>query len=272
MSIKAIYLPHLRRSVFLGGRRRPAPDAKKLKLSKYLCPGPALPPPPSALDLSAAGQPGLSNVFLNDRLGCCVIAAGAHIVALETGNAGAEFVYTDGEITENYSAIGGYVPGDPSTDNGCDEVTAFQYWQKTGFANGTKLAAWFSLDPTNQAEIATAAWLTENLFFGCELPDAWLSPFPSAPGFVWDVATPDPSNGHAFMCPAKFDPSGVQVDTWGLIGTITWAAVAALCAPGAGGELYALLTPDQLAKATQKAPNGLDWASLQADLAALRAA
>ena len=79
-------------------------------------------------------------------LGDCVIAGGYHVEAVWTGNAGQLFTATDAQIVADYGAIGGYVPGDPSTDNGCDEQTAFNYWTKTGFANGTTLAGWLAVD------------------------------------------------------------------------------------------------------------------------------
>jgi hypothetical protein len=113
-----------------------------------------------------------------------------------------------------------------------------------------------------------AMYLFENLYFGIELPDAWISPFPSASGFVWDVGTPDPENGHCIMG-VGYGPQGVKVDSWGLFGTLTWKAIAALCTQNGGGELYVMITPDQLAKGQTKAPNGIDWASLCADFNAM---
>lgn len=245
------------------GRRRPAEGHFKLCLKDYLQTS-ELPPPPPECDYGVAAASCLSNVFMNDVLGDCVIAAIAHICGVETGNAGDLFTYTQEQIIAAYSAIGGYVPGDPSTDNGCDEVTALNYLVSNGFANGTKLSGWLVLDATNQVEIQLAMYLFENLFFGVELPDGWISPFPSSSGFIWDSAAPDENNGHAF-CGVGYNGLGVRIDTWGLIGTVTWAAINSLCTGSAGGQLYVLLTPDQIAKATAKSPAGLDWATLQAD-------
>ena len=39
----------------------------------------------------------------------------------------------------------------------------------------------------------------------------------------------------------------------------------------AGGELYAVLSPDQLARGQQRAPNGIAWSNLIADFDALAA-
>ena len=51
--------------------------------------------------------------------------------------------------------------------------------------------------------------------------------------------------------------------------TVTWAALAALGVPSAGGELWVMLTPDQLAKGASKAPNSVAWADLIADFDAI---
>jgi hypothetical protein len=264
--MKTAIAPHLVKF----GRRRPKQRAR-LQLSKYLraaegCPSWAAIPVPETCDYSPAGQPALSNVYLNDQLGDCVIAAGYHLVALETGNAGAVWTASNTQIIADYSAIGGYKPGDPSTDQGCDEQTAFAYWGKTGWADGSVLQGYVGVDASNQAEIQAAMYLFENLFFGMELPDAWISPFPSNSGFVWDAGTPNPDNGHAFIG-TGYDAIGVQIDTWGLEGTITWAAIAALCKDG--GELYTLLSPDQIEQGRTLAPNGLDWLALTRDFESL---
>ena len=105
----------------------------------------------------------------------------------------------------------------------------------------------------------------ENVYFGVELPDEWISPMPSSSGFVWDLAgAPDQNNGHCFVG-VGYTAQGVQIDTWGMIGTITWAAIAKYATTAGEGELYTVLGPDGIAKATKKAPNGFDWSQLVAD-------
>src|SRR6185437_4913523 len=125
---------------------------------------------------TTAAQASLSQVYLNDQLGDCVIAAIAHIVGVLTGNAngGNPFIYTNDQITALYSAIGGYVPGNSSTDNGCDEQTALNYWMQHGAPDGShQIAGWLSVNPEDPNEYKAAMWLFENLFFGMELPDVW---------------------------------------------------------------------------------------------------
>jgi hypothetical protein len=268
MAVKQVFIPHLNKHVKLG-RKRPVAKCPRLHLKNYLVPEIAA--PPSSCDYSSKAMTSLSNIYLNDTYGDCVIAGGYHVVGVETGNAdgGSPFVATNSQIIADYSAIGGFDPKNPeATDNGCDEQTALNYWTQHGFANGTKLIGWMAVDATNEKEVMQAMYLFENLYFGIELPDAWVNPFPSGNNFTWDDGPPDPNNGHCIMG-VGYNAHGVQVDTWGLIGTLTWKAIAHLCSGNGGGELYVMLSPDQLAKGQAKAPNGVAWSDLLADFQAM---
>ncbi len=249
------------------GRTRP-PLKRKMHLHDYRLAN-VLPTPPDTCSYAPAAAPALGQVYLNDSLGDCVIAGIAHLVGVFTGNAGqTPQQFTDAQITGMYSAIGGYVPGDESTDNGCDERTAMAYWQQQGAPAGVnKISGWVSIDGTQIQRIKSALWLFENLVFGVELPDKWVNPFPAKPGFVWDVAgRANPDNGHCFVGVGYTD-QGVIIDSWGMLGIITWTAIVAYATQSGSGELYSVLTPQILARATSKAPNGYDWSELQADFA-----
>lgn len=261
---KVIHVTHPAFSQVVFGRKRPSPFTPKLHLKNYLLHA-NLAAPPASVSYASKASASLSQMYLNDQLGDCVIAGGYHVVGTTTGNAtGTPFIATQNQIIADYSAIGGYVPGDPNTDNGCDEQTALNYWKSHGFADGTKIAGWLAVDATNVTEVMQAMYLFENLFFGLELPDAWVNPFPSSSGFTWNDGTPDPNNGHCVVG-VGYNAQGVQIDTWGMIGTMTWAAVSHLCSAAGGGELYVMLTPDMIAKGQTVAPNGLNWYQLATD-------
>lgn len=248
------------------GRIRPVAPGPHIRLSSYL--RQTLPAPPLSCDYSAKAVMSLRNIYDNDTLGCCVIASRYHGVGTATGNAGDEFSATSAQIIKDYSAIGGYVPGNAATDQGCDEVTAQNYWLKNGYANGTKPLGYVSIDASNQVELQTAIWLFESADICIELPDAWVSPFPSSDGFIWGVAAANPNNGH---CVQGYGYSliGTLIDSWGLYGTITWTAMAALAVSKVYGSCYAVLTPDLLAKGAAKCPNGIAWADLINDFDAM---
>lgn len=245
------------------GRKRPNPNRVRCYLHSYVTP--ELPTPPASCDYSSKAIDVLRDMMLNDRLGDCVIAGGYHLIALQTGNAsGDPFHATEKEIVGDYHSIGGYVPGRPDTDNGCDEVTALNFWKDHGFADDSKILGHLNINASNQHAVKSAMWLFENLVFGIELPDEWISPFPSADGFVWDVAgPPNPLNGHCVVG-VGYNDRGVIVDSWGLLGVITWAALAKYCTLPMG-ELHVALFADQIAKGQEKAPNGFKWDELIAD-------
>jgi hypothetical protein len=273
MAAKVLVHPVTGKTVRLG-RNRPRARSPRLKLRNYLMR--ALAPPPASRDYTPASQAALAEMYMNDTLGDCVIAGIGHVVGVLTSNAGDPFLYTDDQIVALYSAIGGYDPsqtqpdGSNPTDNGCDEETALNYWQNNGAPAGShQIAGSISIDPTNQEEIQTALYLFENLYFGIELPDAWINPFPSAAGFIWDVAgDPDPENGHCVIG-ACYDYTGVGIDSWGMLGMITYAAIAQYCAQSANGALYSVISEDSIALATAKAPTGFDWSQLTADFDSL---
>jgi hypothetical protein len=252
-------------------------------MKTYLAKAAAVAPPPAQQDYSPSAMTQLNNIYLNNQLGDCVIAAGYHMVAVATGNAGGPaFTASNAQIIADYGKIGGYDPnaplvnGENPTDQGCDELTALNYWCQKGFANGTKGAAWIAIDASDRNQLATAAYLFENVFLTLDLPDAFFGPnggqnAPTASGFTWDAAgPPNPADGHAIVG-VGYNTTGVKIDTWGMLGTMTWAAIAQYCTESAGGGAYAMLTPDILLKGQQKSPAGIDWNSLLDDIDALGA-
>lgn len=244
------------------GRNRPVAIGPRLSIKNYVIKT----APPPTWDYTVGSESALAEMYMNDDLGDCVIAGMAHLEGVFTHiSQGASVIFTSKDIISMYSAIGGYVPGKPKTDNGCDEQTALAYWQKHGFL-GHKIAGSLAIDATSQHQCTMACWLFANLFFGIDLPDAWVSPAPSASGFVWDVAgPPNPDNGHCVVSAKGAIADGLVIETWGMHGLLTWKAVAKYCSDKAGGDLYTVLTPEIIKKATALSPYGFNWGQLQYD-------
>ena len=132
--------------------------------------------PPASVDYSKPAAKALSQMYLNNQLGDCVIAGIGHVVGVLTAGAGAPFIYTNQQIVQLYSAIGGYVPGNPATDQGCDEQTALNYWENNGAPAGSnRIAGWLAVNGADPTEYRTALWLFENLYLGLDLPDRFTS-------------------------------------------------------------------------------------------------
>ena len=172
-------------------------------------------------------------------------------------------LFSDQQIEQAYSAWSGYIIGNAATDQGTDEATALRLWQTNGFC-GHRIAGSISVDPSNLDLQKLAIYVFENLMFGVNLPDKWISPFPFSNGFVWDVAgEPDPENGHCFGS-SKYDKE-IYIDEWGIEGTITPAAVEKYASSSAGGSLYSVVTKESLIRGSLRAPNNLDWDQLILD-------
>lgn len=266
--MKQIFSPHHGHSLIIGGRRRRISKGPRVRLASYLDMK-ALPPAPDC-NYTPKAQ-GLGDVLANDRLGDCTCAGVGHIIDLVTGAADSPVRVSEEQIIALYEAACGYNPNCPSSDQGGDEYSVLDYMCEKGLdgAGLHKFDASVLVDGTNKEEVRAAMWLFGNLYFGVGLPDAWLSPFPSGPGFTWGVAgAADENNGHCFVGVGS-STSGVEIDTWGLLGTITYDAIAAYASDKGGGELHTVLTCDWFSRATQLAPSGFAYKDLAADLIAL---
>ncbi len=249
------------------GRKRPGPRGPRFKLKNYLLR--AFPSPPDRCDYTLLASSALSQVYMNNTLGDCVIAMMAHVEDVWQGNSGGvPNIFTNGQIEAEYASIGGYVVGDDSTDNGCDEVTALNSWQRYGFSGLPPIQAWVQVDGSDSLEYRTAIYLFENILFGMELPDAWVQSMPQGSGFTWDAAgAPNPNNGHAFPA-CKYDAFNgcVYNETWGLQGILTDRAIAQYTTAQSQGAVYTALSPEILVRAQQRAPNGFNWTQLLSDI------
>lgn len=243
------------------GRIRPKARPQCLRFAAYYDKSKDVSPPPTSVDYSAKASASLSRMYLNDTYGDCVIAGKGHNLGIWTGNeSGTAAVATDQEIYQQYQTICG--PG----DNGCVITDVLDYVKAHGFtAAGKKypIDGYVSIDFTNKLEVQVATDLFGALTIGINLPNAWTN---SGPGVVWDTTNSQIVGGHDVTI-YGYNEQGVLISTWGSVGTVlTWAALAN------NGvwveEMYAILSPDWTSNANL-APNGVDAATLAADLAKL---
>jgi hypothetical protein len=247
------------------GRNRPIARPLRFALNNYL--RRSLPPAPKeSKDLVMPARDSLLRVYMNDKLGCCTASTAFHIEYLLLAAAGQPAIGDDNDVVRFYAGSTGYVPGKPDTDKGGDEQTVLNYWRENGIVQGRrKIAGHVLVDAGNQEELQSSLWLFENLYFGIEMPASWATKQPQQSGFVWDIdGPPDFRYGHAFAG-IGYDERGVFISTWGMVGLITWRAIAYYGKRGAGGEIHTVLSPDSLVRATKKTPHGFDWSQLVAD-------
>jgi hypothetical protein len=236
------------------GRKAVITDSRTLKLAKYI--STALPAPPPARDWTK----GIANwgMMLNDKLGCCTIAAVAHAVQVFSANTASEVTVPDAQVLQYYEQWDGYKPSEPNTDSGGVELNVLTNWQKSAFGVH-KLIAYADPAYTNLEQIRQAISLFGGVYIGVSLP------ITAQTQTVWDVvpnggesAKPGSWGGHAVFVP-KYDADGFTCITWGELKTMTVAFWNAYV-----DEAHALLSHDWLAK--KGSPSGFKLAELKTDL------
>lgn len=197
-------------------------------------------------------------IFLNDQCGDCVCADSAHQVMLHTANGGTIVIPTDNDVLAMYEAVGGYKPGDPSTDQGCDETAACAYLGKVGLS-GQRSAGSAMVDPANADHLKWSVQLFGACRLGITVTDAMQTAFDS--GQPWDTFTGKVEGGHDVPI-VKYDAEYAYVVTWGTLQPVSWALLAQ---SQFLQEAHAEVWPG-FVTAGGTAPNGFDLPSLLADL------
>lgn len=239
-------------------------DSRTLRLSRYFMP--QLPEPPEKCEWSKR-VPDFP-MYANDEIGDCAIAGPAHQVQTWTHNDddSPDFNPTDEQVISGYSRCGGFVPGNPATDNGCVMLDVMKIWRHEGLF-GRKIGAFASVEPLDHQTVCQAIWLFGGLSVGLSLPLAAMGMrFWDAPsGFHrrrrrWQRGS---WGGHEVQA-VDYGPDGIGIVTWGGLMLMSWSFLDVYC-----DELFAAISPDWLG-ADGKAPNEFDGASLLADLQAIR--
>jgi hypothetical protein len=175
--------------------------------------------------------------------------------------------FTTQNALDLYSAITGYNPADPNTDQGTAWTDALAYWQATGVpipgeSEPDKILGWAAFDYTNPVALNQAIDLFGASLNGHQVTQSMENQFNAS--LPWNA----PFNG------AVLGGHGTPYLGFGRLGRtlITWAArqQTDLSFPSIMDEAYVVVTPSWLSSA-QETPLGIDVDSLTADLAAIKA-
>jgi flagellar hook protein FlgE len=204
----------------------------------------------------------------NDKYGDCVLAGAGHEHMLwlrEAGHTEAEVtsLFTEKAALKNYSAVTGFNPDDPDTDQGTDMAQAASYRRKTGYidskGNRHKIGAYVDLDPGNITELWYAAWLFDGVGIGVNFPSQWMDAFNKGSKGLWDhVSRPKLEGGHYIT----------GVGRHGNLNIVTWADDHPRLTPRG----YAQFNDQTIAYASAEKlvsgrdDNGFDWPGLLAAL------
>ena len=277
------------------GKRAPRHDPRTLKMARYST---ALPDPPLVCNLTDK----ITNLgpMLNNDLGDCTCAAIGHVVQAWTAEKGAQVILPDSDILAAYEGACGYVPGDPSTDQGGVELDVLNYYRKTG-VGGHFLSAYMALQiqPSQSMKksphskglwgwLAAAEDETEKLFgrkkpvvramlpelerqlkqavyyFGAVYIGVEL-PKTAEDQEIWDVVSLDgdgaPGSWGGHAVPiVAYDEQYFYVISWGTLMKVTPPFLAEYMSEG-----YPLLSKDILGP-NGKSPQGFDLVALTNDL------
>lgn len=243
------------------GKKPARPGAVKLKLSTYLDTS-ALPTPPDEF-----GHEGLVSDWLmlgNDTLGDCVIAGALHEHMLWNAEAGKPINVNDACAVRNYSAITGYNPAIPSSDQGTDITVAAEYRRTTGLVDADgivhKIGAYVALDPGDLTQLWYALYLFDGVGIGVELPSQWMDAFNA--GRPWDAVTRPSIEGGHYISGAAKRAGNATVISWGRGVQLTPAGYQQF-----NDETLAYLSEEKLVNG--KSLEGFDLDQLRADLDAL---
>lgn len=217
-------------------------------------------PPPASMDYT--GRVHNWPIMLNDRLGDCAIATVGHLIELYTSyTKPSPVIMTDQEIVSMYSAVGGYNPDDPSTDQGCVISEVLNYWLNQGAQTPSyldKIAGYARINVNDPCELKYALWWFGGVYIGVNLPKAWQtttswSMLPDTSG----NNAPGSWGGHAIPV-AAYSDAGVTVISWGTEIFMEWEAYHTYC-----DEAWAVISPDFINQ-NGVTPANFDWTYLLA--------
>lgn len=163
-------------------------------------------------------------MYLNDSIGDCTIAMTGHqIEAWTKYGQGTTQEITNAQVLTAYEAVSGYVPGNPSTDNGAVLQDVLNYWRNTGIG-GHKIVAFAQVDVSNLIEVHSAIHYFGSISVGVNFPTQAMNQFNAHQ--PWSVVPGDTiEGGHAIHVGAYNNPANeLTCITWGAeqIITLPW--------------------------------------------------
>lgn len=244
------------------GRKPFIAKEKDFKYAKYRAVGTA----PSAVPIPFG--PGATiddwDMLGNDRYGNCVFAGTAHAVMLWTAEGRKPATFDTKSVNSDYSAVTGFNPEDPSTDNGTYIRDALDYGRKVGYVDAKgvkhKIGAFLLLDRFTLSDVLEATYLFSAVSLGINVTQAAMDQFYA--GQPWTVVEGTYVIGGHHVELIAFDGTWLTVVTWGKEQKMSIEFFARYCA-----EAWLKLSEEFLFNGLS--PDGFDLAKLQADILAL---
>lgn len=237
------------------GKLPARPGAVKLKFSDYK----TLPTyPVSEKPVNLVWQ-----MLGNDNYGDCVWAGAGHETMSWNHEANKTIVFSDKSVLSDYSAVTGFNPNDPNSDQGTDMQVAASYRLKTGVLDSTgtrhKVGAYVAVALSNIPQIKEAIYLLGAVGVGIQFPSYAMDQFNQ--GKPWSVKSGPIDGGH-YVPAIGYDSHYLYVVTWGKIQKMSWGFYKKYA-----DEVIAYLSYEFLSGG--KSLEGFNLAQLQSDLSSL---
>lgn len=175
--------------------------------------------PPATLDRYSAVPGDSWGMDGNDSVGDCTCADVDHEIKADQVAAGnTEVSSTVDEVLAAYSAITGYNPDDPNSDQGAEMQDVRSYWQKTGFRLGGQPHKILLFAEVAHSNTNLIKWCLDQfgaLGLGVNLPASAQDQFNA--GQPWTVEQGSPIEGGHAIALVGYDADWWYIVTWGRV-------------------------------------------------------
>jgi hypothetical protein len=157
----------------------------------------------------------------NDQYGDCVEAGGPHQVMYMEKDAGnPQSTFTTATSLSDYSAVTGFNPNDPNSDQGTDMADYAAYFKSPGLIDvaGHRhvVDGYVALAPGNIQELMTAAYIFGGAGFGFAFPQSAMDQFNAGHPWTWTYVAHSPIvGGHYVYVYGRNSAGQIVLVTWG---------------------------------------------------------
>jgi hypothetical protein len=153
----------------------------------------------------------------NDEYGDCTCAGACHEHMDWNHAAGRSVNFTDADALGLYSAVTGFNPDDPSTDQGAQVRDVLAYRKKHGVKDSTgklhKIDAYLAIEAGNVQELLCAAYIFGAVGIGFAFPDYAMGQFNAGKPWSYLAGQPEPTEGH-YVPVVAHRGGDIEVITW----------------------------------------------------------
>jgi hypothetical protein len=202
----------------------------------------------------------------NDQYGDCAEAGILHLIQGQSSNTGNPLTATTGQALALYSAVTGFNPNNPDTDQGTVLSDLLTYVKKngvemtgaTGKPTTVEVVGFASLDISSIAQLRYAAFTFGGSYLGINCPQQCLDDMSN-----WNFAAGLPSAGGHCIPQEGEGAAGGQIISWEKVIPVSTGFLL-----GYVEEAYCVLTKAWV-NAQGKSPTGLNLNGLLAAMAAI---